>query len=148
MNNIEYWHWLVLGLVLVIVEMLAPTAILLWFGLAAGIIGALMLLLPDMVWQVQIVLFSIFSISTLFAWKAYVKKHPAQEDATYATLNKRGDDLIGRTFTLEEDVVNNYAKISVDDTMWKIRCDQDVATGERVKVIRVDGTVLIVEPSN
>jgi len=144
-NNLEYWHWLVLGLVLIVIEMLAVTAILLWFGIAAGVVGVLMLLMSDMSWQVQFVLFSVLSISTLLAWKMYVKKHPIEEDETYATLNKRGDDLIGRTFTLEESVVNNYGKIRADDTMWKIRCDQDVQAGERVRVSEVDGTVLVVE---
>ena len=144
MNNLEYWHWLVLGLVLIIIEMLAPTAILLWFGLAAGIVGVLLMLFPEMAWQMQLILFSIMSVSTLLAWKTYAKKHPAKDNQEYAALNKRGDDLIGRTFTLEESVVNNYAKIKVDDTMWKIRCDQDVEAGARVRVTEVDGTVLVV----
>ena len=144
-SNLEYWHWLVLGLILIIIEMLAPTAMLLWFGIAAGIVGVLMVLMPNMVWEIQLVLFSILSVSTLLAWKAYVKRHPAEEDQAYATLNKRGDDLIGRTFTLEENVVNNYGKIKVDDTMWKIRCVKDVTAGSRVRVVEVDGTVLVVE---
>lgn len=144
-NNLEYWHWLVLGLVLIVIEMLAVTAILLWFGIAAGVVGVLMLLMSDMSWQFQFVLFSVLSISTLLAWRLYVKRNPIEEDKTYATLNKRGDDLIGRTFTLEESVVNNYGKIRADDTMWKIRCDEDVQAGERVRVSEVDGTVLVVE---
>ena len=147
-TNLEYWHWIVFGLILIIIEMLAPTAILLWFGVAAGIVGILMLLMSDMAWQVQFVLFSILSVTTLFGWKAYAKKHPVKEDQIYATLNKRGDDLIGRTFTLEESIVNNYGKIRADDTMWKIRCSEDIHAGKRVRVTEVDGTVLVVELDN
>jgi membrane protein implicated in regulation of membrane protease activity len=147
-NNLEYWHWLVLALVLIIIEMIAPSAIFLWFGIAAGIVGVLLLFMSGMAWQIQFVLFSLLSITTILAWKAYVKKHPAEEDKTYSTLNKRGDDLIDRVFTLEENIINNYGKIRVDDTMWKIRCDSDMNVGGRVKVIRVDGTVLVVEPQD
>ena len=144
-NHLEYWHWLVLGLVLIIIEMLAPNAILLWFGMAAGIVGLLLLLMPEMAWQTQFVLFSILSVSTLLGWKAYAKKHPAKSDSAYASLNKRGEDLIGRTFTLDENIVNGYGKIRVDDTMWKIRCDKDAGIGANVRVTEVDGTVLVVQ---
>jgi len=143
-NHLEYWHWLVLGLVLMIVEILAPSALFIWFGVAAGIVGLIMLLMPELTWQTQFLMFSILSISTLFAWRAYAKKHPDDNQA-YATLNKRGEDLIGRTFTLGEGVMDGYGKIKVDDTMWKIRCDKDVSAGAKVRVVEVDGTVLVVQ---
>ena len=141
--NLEYWHWLVLGFVLIIIEMLAPGAIFLWFGVAAGVVGVLLWLIPSMTWQVQLVLFSVLSIVSVLAWRSYAKKHPPADDG-YSTLNKRGEDLVGRVFTLEEDIVNNYGKIRVDDTMWKIR-GSDAGVGDRVRVASVDGTVLVVE---
>ena len=142
--NLEYWHWLVLGLLLIIIEMMAPGAILLWFGVAAGVVGILLWLIPAMSWQIQLILFSVMSIASVVAWRSYAKKHPPT-DNEYPTLNKRGEDLIGRVFTLEEDIVNNYGKIRVDDTMWKIR-GSNVGAGAQVRVTAVDGTVLVVEP--
>ena len=143
LTNLEYWHWLALALVLIIIEMLAPSAVFLWFGVAAGVVGVLLLLMPDMAWQVQLVLFSVLSVGSLLAWRSYAKKHPPA-DNNYPTLNKRGDDLIGRVFTLDEGIVNNYGKLRVDDTMWKIR-GSDTDAGSRVRVTAVDGTVLVVE---
>lgn len=141
--NFEYWHWLALALVLIIIEMLVPSAIFLWFGVAAGVVGVLILLFPGMAWQVQLILFSVLSVGSLLAWRSYAKKHPPA-DNKYPTLNKRGDDLIGRVFTLDEGIVNNYGKLRVDDTMWKIR-GSDTDAGSRVRVTAVDGTVLVVE---
>ena len=141
--NFEYWHWLALALVLIIIEMAVPTAIFLWFGVAAGVVGVLYLLMPGMAWQVQLILFSVLSVGSLLAWRSYAKKHPPA-DNQYPTLNKRGDDLIGRVFTLDEGIVNNYGKLRVDDTMWKIRGD-DTDAGSRVRVTAVDGTVLVVK---
>ena len=140
--NLQYWHWLVLAFLLIIIEMLAPSAVLIWFGVAAGVVGILLLLIPGMSWEVQLVLFSIFSIGSLLGWRSYAKKHPPVDQ--YPTLNKRGDDLIGRVFTLDEDIINNYGKLRVDDTMWKIR-GADADAGSRVRVTAVDGTVLVVE---
>ena len=142
-SNLEYWHWLAFALVLIIIEMLAPSAVFLWFGVAAGVVGVLLLLMPTMAWQVQLVLFSVLSIVSVLAWRSYAKKHPPA-DNNYPTLNKRGDDLIGRVFTLEEGIVNNYGKLRVDDTMWKIR-GSDAGVGAKVRVTAVDGTVLVVE---
>lgn len=141
--NLEYWHWLAFALALIIIEMLAPGAVFLWFGVAAGVVGVLLLLIPNLAWQAQLVLFSVLSIVSLLAWRSYAKKHPPA-DNNYPTLNKRGDDLIGRVFTLDEGIVNNYGKIRVDDTMWKIR-GSDVVAGAKVRVTAVDGTVLVVE---
>lgn len=141
--NLEYWHWLAFALALIIIEMLAPGAVFLWFGVAAAVVGVLLLLIPTLVWQAQLVLFSALSIVSLLAWRSYAKKHPPA-DNNYPTLNKRGDDLIGRVFTLDEGIVNNYGKIRVDDTMWKIR-GNDVVAGAKVRVTAVDGTVLVVE---
>ena len=141
--NLEYWHWLALALLLIIIEMIAPTAVFLWFGVAAGIVGVLLLLLPSMSWQLQFVLFSVLSVGSLYAWRSYARAHPPA-DNKYPSLNKRGDDLIGRVFTLDENIVNNYGKLRVDDTMWKIR-GTDADAGSKVRVTAVDGTVLVVE---
>lgn len=143
LTNLEYWHWLALALLLIIFEMVAPSAVFLWFGVAAGVVGVVLLLIPSMAWQVQLILFSVLSVGSILAWRSYAKKHPPA-DNKYPTLNKRGDDLIGRVFTLDEGIVNNYGKLRVDDTMWKIR-GSDTDAGSRVRVTAVDGTVLVVE---
>ena len=143
LSNLEYWHWLAIALVFFIIEMLAPGAIFLWFGAAAVVVGIIMLVASDLTWQIQIILFSLLSVISLVAWRMYVKKNPPS-DNEYPTLNKRGEDLVGRVFTLDENIVNNYGKIKVDDTMWKIR-GEDLASGGKVRVTEVDGTVLVVK---
>ncbi len=146
LSNLEYWHWLAIALVFFIIEMLAPGAIFIWFGAAAAAIGIIMLVVSDISWQVQIILFSLLSVASLIAWRMYTKKNPPS-DNQYPTLNKRGEDLVGRVFTLEEAIVNNYGKIRVDDTMWKIR-GEDIAPGGKVRVTKVDGTILVVVREN
>ena len=142
LSNLEYWHWLAIALLFFIIEMIAPGAVFIWFGAAAVVVGLILLVTSDLSWQIQIILFSLLSVISLFAWRTYVKKNPPP-DNQYPTLNKRGEDLVGRVFTLDEDIVNNYGKIRVDDTMWKIR-GEDIIAGGKVRVTEVDGTVLVV----
>ena len=53
-EEIVFWHWWVAAIVFVVIEVFAPGAIFLWLGVSAGVVGALLLVLPEMTWQVQI----------------------------------------------------------------------------------------------
>ena len=140
--NLQYWHWWVLGIVCLAIEIFAPGAIFIWFGASAAVLGILLLVMPDLTWQVQITLFSALSILSIVGWRQYRKNVP--EENAYPTLNKRGEELVGRVFTLDEPIVNNYGKIRVDDTMWKVN-GADAEVGQKVKVVSLNGTVLNVE---
>ena len=137
--DLQYWHWWVLGIVCLAIEIFAPGAIFIWFAASAAFLGVLLLVMPDLTWQIQVTLFSVLSILSIINWRQYRKKVP--EENAYPALNKRGEELIGRVFTLDEPIVNNYGKIRVDDTMWKIN-GSDANVGMKVKVTSLDGTVL------
>ena len=51
---------------------------------------------------------------------------------------------MGRTFTLDEPIVNGLGKVRVDDSTWKIS-GEDCAAGSKVRVVDVDGVVFRVE---
>ena len=44
--EIEYWHWLILGMLLMALEMALPSFVLLWFGAGAIVSGIVLLLVP------------------------------------------------------------------------------------------------------
>lgn len=52
-STLLFWHWWVLGLVLVVIEMVAPGFFLLWIGLAAGVTGLILVVVPGIGWQLQ-----------------------------------------------------------------------------------------------
>ena len=143
-DQLTYWHWWILGVGLMVLEIFAPGTFFLWMGVAAGVVGFILLLAPELGWQYQFMVFSIFSIVSIAGWRLYLRKHPTQTDRP--TLNRRGEQYVGRYFTLEHPVVNGLGKIHVDDTTWKIR-GEDCVIGSRVKVTGVDGTILLVEKS-
>lgn len=139
LSTVDYWHWLVLGVVLVILEVLSPGAFFLWLAISAGIVGVLLLLNPGMAWEYQILAFALFSVVSIAVWRMYLKRNPIETDQP--TLNRRGEQYVGRLFSLEQAVVNGHGKIRVDDSTWKIE-GPDCESGTRVRIIGVAGVVL------
>ncbi|MGA7981151.1 MAG: NfeD family protein [Chromatiaceae bacterium] len=137
------WHWLVLGIVLIILEVLAPAAFFMWLAMAAGVVAVLLTAFPAMTWQLQLVLYAVVSVLSVILGRRFLTRHPIKSDEP--TLNRRGHQYVGRVFTLEQPVVNGVGKIRVDDTTWKI-CGADCAVGTKVRVTGVDGVVLVVSP--
>jgi len=142
METITFWHWLILGIVLVVLEVLAPGVIFMWMGIAAIITGIVLAIIPGMGWEYQLILFSVLSIISVGGFRFYSRQHPPADES--ATLNRRGHQYIGRTFALSSAIENGVGKIHVDDSQWIVH-GQDCAAGEKVKVIDTEGTILIVE---
>ncbi len=139
---IGHWHWWILAAVLIILEVFAPGAFFLWLGLAAVTIGGVVYVLPDMIWEYQLLLFSVLSVISIVIWRKYFRSTPADTDQPH--LNRRGEQYIGRVFTLEVPIVDGVGKIHVDDSTWKVHGD-DCPAGTRIEVTGVDGTILKVE---
>jgi membrane protein implicated in regulation of membrane protease activity len=141
-STLLFWHWWLLGLVLVVVEMVAPGFFLLWIGLAAGVTGLVLFVVPSLGWEAQFVLFGVLALASVAAARFYVRRNPiGTEDAT---LNRRGSQYIGHTFNLDEAIVNGVGKVKVGDGWWRAQ-GPDLPAGERVKVVGVDGNMLKVE---
>ena len=140
--SIEFWHWWVAAIGLIIVEALAPGAIFLWLGVSAGVVGAILLAVPGLSWEYQVLIFAVLSVGSVIGWRVYHKSHPTETDLP--TLNRRGEQYVGRVITLDNAIVNRGGKVRLDDTSWKVEGD-DLPAGALVKVIGVDGVVLRVE---
>ncbi len=144
LEQAEFWHWWIAGIVFLVIETFAPGAIFLWMGVAAGIVGLILLIFSGLAWEFQFLIFAVFTVVSAVGWRAYQRRHPTESDRP--ALNRRGEQYVGRTFTLEEAIVNGLGKIHVDDSTWKIE-GEDLPAGTKVRVTGADGTVLKVEPA-
>lgn len=142
LEQLSYWHWWVLGVVLVILEIFSPGVFFLWLGIAAGLVGLVLFLWPAIGWPAQLLLFALFSLLSVVLSRRYLKRYPIETDEP--TLNRRGEQYLGRSFTLSAPIVNGTGKIRVDDTTWKI-AGPECPAGSRVRVTGVKGVVLSVE---
>ena len=142
-EHVEFWHWWVLAVLLMAVEVFAPTTLFLWTGVSAGAVGLVVLVAEDIGWEFQVLLFAVLSVVSVVAWRRYARLHPVRSEDPW--LNRRAEQYIRRQFTLEEPIVNGEGMVKVDDTTWKI-AGENLEAGSRVRVIGVDGVILKVEP--
>ncbi len=141
--QLDFWHWWVLAALLLALETVAPGTVFLWMGVAAGIVGVILLLLADLTWQTQGLLFAALSIISALAGRYILKRRPIHTDEP--ALNKRGAALVGRVGVLEYPMHAGIGKLRLDDTVWRI-VGPDLNAGTRVRVIGVDGSSLKIEP--
>ncbi|MDQ7075079.1 MAG: NfeD family protein [Gammaproteobacteria bacterium] len=138
----SHWSWLILALLLVMLEVFVPSTFFLWMGVAAGLVAALLWLLPDLSWQAQWLLFGLFSLLSLTFWFRFAKKVPLQSDEPL--LNQRAQQQVGKVLVLQEAIVNRRGKVRIGDSVWLVEGD-DRAAGEQVTVLSVQGSILKVE---
>lgn len=144
--SINLWYWFSLALVLVILEVLLGTSFfLLWVGASAAAIGGVLLFYPALSWEFQFLIFAVLSLACLMYWHLHLKNQVTSSDQP--NLNRRNEQYVGRTVTLDEPIVNGRGKIHIDDSFWRIE-GRDLPAGTLVKVVGVDGVVLKVEKAN
>ena len=135
------WHWLALAGALFIMEVLMPAAFFLWIGIAATVTG-LILLLVDISAEARLLIFSTLSIVSIVLSRLYLKRHPSK--AGSFALSRRGEQYIGRTFTLVKPIENGVGKAQVEDSLWRV-VGEDMPEGTRVTVTGIRGSSLVVE---
>lgn len=136
------WNWFILAVLLMIGELAAPGAYLLWLGFAAAGAG-LVALAVTLGWQAQVLLFIVFALVAVLIGYRLRPKSDQASDRPF--LNRRAEALVGRVFTLDEPISGGSGRVRVDDTVWRIE-GADAPAGSRVVVDRVDGATLHVRP--
>ena len=137
-----FWHWWMLGLALLVLEVFAPGSFFLWMGVSAFIVGGALWMTPDMAWEWQALIFAVLSVASIVVWRVWSRKHQTPTDQP--NLNRRGAQYVGRVFTLVEPIENGVGKIRADDTTWKV-FGPDLEAGRKVKVTDLEGMILRVE---
>jgi membrane protein implicated in regulation of membrane protease activity len=139
-----WWVWVLLGLGLLGIEVLTPGGFfVLFFGLAALVVGALAGVgLTGPAW-LQWLLFSVLSAGSLVLFRhRLVERLRASGDAAV-----RG--LVGDVAVLLDDLAPGaVGKAELRGTAWSVRHDgpEPLHRGRRCRVERVEGLMLYVRP--
>lgn len=144
LNELGPWNWMALGMVLLVLEILVPGVFLLWIGVAALIVGAASLLLWNTgfwVWELQVVLFLALSVVCAYAGKKLMGGNNTESDQPL--LNRRSEQLIGRTATLKEPISEGRGRVQLGDTLWRV-VGPDLPKGTQVRVVSVQDSELVV----
>jgi len=143
MITIEWWHWAVLGVVLMAAEMVVPAFVLIWFGLGALLVALAVVLVPGLGFIPQILIWIVTSIAFVILWfKVFKPGH-------HVTLIGRSSaQAIGEVGLLVSDVEPfqkgqvSFQRPLYGSDLWDCISDEAIKSGERVKVSGVEGSIL------
>ena len=136
-------YWLFMGLVLAGAEMISPMGFyLLFFGIAALIVGALAGLgIVQTAW-LEWLLFSILAVVSLLLFRGPLLR------MTKNTPTRAVDTMVGESAVLLDDLPPGHTgKAELRGTTWTTRNDgaSSLAKGQRAIVTKVDGLMLWVK---
>lgn len=146
--GIEFWHWWALAVLLIAIEVFAPSTLLIWPAASAAVVGVLLLVDPTLDWRYQILIFAVLALLTTVVWfRFWLRRHPTETD--HPTLNVRGRSLVGRRGRLAEASVDGRGRIHIDDSSWSYATEDgdDLPGGTPVEIVGHDGTLLTVRRS-
>lgn len=139
-----YIFWLTLGGLLLAAEMLGGNGYLLWSGVAAVVTGLLVWLVP-FGWELQGVIFAVLTLIAAWLWWLWLSRRVREQKPADASLNQRGQQLVGRRFILDNALVNGRGHMRVGDSSWPVSAESDLPAGSKVEVIAVEGITLRVK---
>ena len=140
------WHWLVLGMLMILAELAVPSFTIFWFGLGGLLVAAVLWLAPNLSLAVQLLVWALSSIAFAVFWFKLFR--PLMADRTKAGIALeavRGE--IGQVIRAPLDDQRGVVRFTtplLGDDEWSFICDEPVAVGERVTVKDVSGNTLIV----
>lgn len=141
-----YWHWLVLGMGLMLLEIVLTSFTALWFGSAAIVMGVLLLLFPAIPLNAQMLLWAILSSLLTVLWFKYLK--PLSRDKTLAGLSREAMiGQIGQVLSLPHEHSRGTLRFPapvLGSDEWLFISQDSLAIGDRVRVTDISGNSLIV----
>ena len=141
--NVLWWHWLIAGFILLILEINTGTFVILGLGVAAVIVGILDFIVP-MTFLNQMLTWITLSLLSLWAWKKWVKvpqvSNTGQSDHTLDTLGT----VIKTIHPYQRGKVSFDTPV-LGNTTWHATSTEEIVKGSRVKIVEINGQLIAVE---
>ena len=143
----EAWHWVVLGLFLSGLEIFMASFTILWFGIAAVIVGIIAFIIPGLSIEAELALWLIGSIALAIFWFKVIV--PKSVNKTMSGLPREA--MLGQIGTVS--VVPSADRVGVirfpmpilGSDEWRVRSTDILVIGDRVTVIDILGNELLVK---
>lgn len=144
--ELVYWHWIVLGIVLMLAEIFIGSFFIFWFGAAAVVVGLSLTIAPSISASTQLIFWTLLSLVFAVAWFRFLE--PLSKDVTKAGLSREAlIGEIGQVLSVpngdKRGMVRFPAPLLGSDE-WLIMSQDSLSIGDRVSVKDVSGNSLIV----
>jgi membrane protein implicated in regulation of membrane protease activity len=137
-ENLNFMHWLVLGLSLIILELFLWTVFLLWIGASAITVSIFFYLMPDTSWPIQLLIFVALSLTSTSLAKRYYPVKTVDDE-----LHEKAKTFIGKECKVSS-IEDGIIKVQIGKSLWFAR-GTGLSVGQAVKIVGVDGSTFIVE---
>jgi membrane protein implicated in regulation of membrane protease activity len=141
--TIEWWYWVVGGVLLILLELAIPAFFVLWFGLGALLVGLLMLVAGDLSLTTQLLVWGISSVAMVALWFRVFRRdrHKTLIGTADGTVLGEVGLLVGAVEPFQRGKVRFQRPILGADE-WVCVAETAIAAGERVRVVSVEGSFL------
>jgi membrane protein implicated in regulation of membrane protease activity len=138
----DVFAWAAVALLLFAAEAMAPGAFMLWLGLAATVVFAVVLLFSGIPVLAQVAAFVALSFLSIQVYRRWFRKREKPSDQP--ALNRRTAALVGRVVTLERAIVDGHGRVQIADAFWDVT-GPDLPRHAHVRVVGAEGMTLRVE---
>ncbi len=139
--------WLIIGMVLMMLELVVPGFVIIFFGIGAVLVGLLTWLIPGLSDIAQLFLLPILSIAGLAVFRRYFVKRVVKAGTETGT-NFDDNDCIGKVVKVVEAIApETPGKVELNGVNWTASCESAVSVGQNVKIVSRSGLTLVVVPA-
>ncbi len=132
--------WIICGVILAALEILIPGLVVIWFGIAAVATGVLAFFVHNQ--YIQFGVFIVLSAAlVLFAQRIARRITRPEPEPVGANRMAGAVGVVCREIKPPE-----VGRIKIAGDEWRAEADVPLNVGTRVRVLRVDGTRVFVEP--
>lgn len=135
--------WFLIGLGLLLLELVLPGLVILFFGVGAWI-TALVCAITDINLNWQILIFLVASLLGLVLLRKYLRRRFFGKSEK--EIQDQLEEFIGRKARAIEEFKDGAGKVEFKGTQWSARCDQPVSKGQWVTIRSKESLILHVEP--
>jgi len=145
-NRLEPWIWIAAGIVLTVLEIVIPSFTIIWFGLAAIVVGLLSFILRIESLAIQLALWAVFSGLFTYGWFRFFR----QETKTLSGQSK--DSVIGKSGVIVKANDSTFpggiirfpiAVLGSDE--WSYISDEPLQIGDRGIITDIAGDKLVIK---
>jgi membrane protein implicated in regulation of membrane protease activity len=135
--------WFLIGLGLLLLELVLPGLVIIFFGAGAWV-TALVCALSDISLNLQIIIFLVASLLGLVLLRRYLKRRFfGRKDGE---IRDQLEEFIGRKARALDDFSDGLGKVEFKGTQWTARCEEAVSKDQWVTIVAKDSLTLEVKP--
>lgn len=138
-----WWHWIVLGIVLMLLELAVPSFFLVWFGLGAVIVSLTLVFFPGAPFAFLILGWTASSLLSIALWFKVFRTNIFNSRVGMARGSPIDEvGLVTRDIRPHERGQVRFQKPMLGDEVWESVANEEIRAGERVRVQEVEGNTL------